>query len=384
MYDVTVVGAGPAGGYAAYLLARQGHNVLIIDRARFPREKTCGGGISNKTVELLEFDISPVVHRRVVGAYLTYRNQDPVVRDLGERGGAAVVRSEFDWYILQKAIDAGATFLGETPFEAVRIHPDWVEVVTGHGTFRAAYLLGADGVYSSVRASHFGRDVVTYAPAMEALVYVPDSVLARFENRVLFDFGGMPKGYGWIFPKKDHLNAGVFSIFPRRGIREDLQQFMRYYRSLSSSSKITYLGYSIPIANRKHVFQKERVLLLGDAAGFAESFYGEGIYFALKSALVAAEAVHTSFSKPRDQVYSSLVKKSLHADIHYSELTARLFYPFQKFGFYRMVQNIHVNSYFAELIAGRVGYRECFYKTLLTSPYWMFSRRYPAYEGEPF
>ncbi len=109
-FDVLIVGAGPAGGFLGYLLARGGFKVKIIDKAKFPRDKVCGGGISNKTVELLPFDISPVTQHRVMGAFLTYQNRDTVVKDLNERGGAAVLRSEFDDFLLQKAIGAAPSF----------------------------------------------------------------------------------------------------------------------------------------------------------------------------------------------------------------------------------------------------------------------------------
>ena len=222
---------------------------------------------------------------------------------------------------------------------------------------------------------------MTYAPSLEALVYVDKNVIEKFENRTLLDFGGMNRGYGWILPKGDHLNVGVFSIFGSTKIKDDLAKFMSFYRSLDIYKKIEYKGFSIPLKNKSKQYEKGKVWLIGDAAGFAESFYGEGIYFALKSAKVAAEALAKSFETKERNVYAKLVKEKMLEDLFYSELNAKLFFPIQKFGYFQMVRNKHVNYYFAELIAGDVSYKECFYKTLTTSPYWLFSQKFKYVQG---
>jgi geranylgeranyl reductase family protein len=380
MYDVAIAGAGPSGSYLAYLLAKDGYSVLIVDKSEFPREKVCGGGISNKTLELLEFAIDAAVERRIVGAYLTYRNRDTIVKDLDGRSGVTVTREAFDTLILEHARERGACFLGGHRFLRAEVLGDCVDVSTSKGTFRARYLIGADGVFSWVRRWAFGADAVTYAPSMEALVYVSPQALDYYENRTLLDFGGMPRGYGWIFPKKDHLNVGVFSVFGSRNIRDDFDRFVGRYETLRKATRVVHRGFAIPLTNRRHVYQKGRVWLLGDAAGFAESFYGEGIFFALKSAVLAHQAMSESFSAPRIDRYSQLIRSELLPDMRYSAMNAKLFFPVQRFGFYRMVRNRHVNYYFAEIIAGRVSYKECFYKTLMTLPYWLFSGSFPYVE----
>jgi len=375
IFDIAVIGAGPAGAYFAYLAAKQGHRVCLCDKAQFPREKTCGGGLSHKTVGLLEFDIGDVVERRIKGAWLTYRNRDTVVKDLGPRSGVAVLRSRFDGLIVDRAREAGADFRPSCAFETARRAGDLLDITTSKGPVKAKYLVGADGVFSSVRRHFFGRDIVRYAPAVEAWIYVPPGVIDAYQDRVVFDFGGMPRGYGWIFPKKDHLNVGVFSVFPPADINGDLRRFIALYPGLGTHTAIEFRGHAIPLKNRTEVFQDGNVLLLGDAAGFAESFYGEGIYFGLRSAVLAAGAVGDSFDRPGDMAYTRRLKQEMLQELRYSELNARLFFSFQKLGFYRMVRNPYVNRQFAELIAGGVGHRQCFYRTLATAPYWLTALR---------
>jgi geranylgeranyl reductase family protein len=317
-----VVGAGPAGAFLAYLLANAGARVTIIDKAAFPRDKVCGGGISNKTLELLPFDVSPIVHRRIASALLTYQNRDTVVKDLGRFGGAAVTRSEFDHFLLRKAIDAGARFNGDTAFDRLERRRDGVRVTTSRNVFEARYAVGADGVFSALRRSVFGPDLVAYAAAVEALVTVTPDKADRIGDRILFDFGGMARGYGWIFPKRDHLNVGVFSVFRTPAINVDLSTFMSRYRILESPSRVKRLGFAIPVRNRRREYERPHVLLIGDAGGFAESFYGEGIYFALKSAQVAAEALLAGFDWPRDGAYTALIRKRIQPDLSYSAINA--------------------------------------------------------------
>lgn len=375
--DVVVVGAGPAGALLAYLLASAGARVTIIDKATFPRDKVCGGGISRKSLELLPFDVSPVVHRRITSALLTYQNRGTVVKDLDRLGGAAVVRSEFDHFLLRKAIDAGARFNGDTAFDRLERRGDGVRVTTSRGVFQARYAVGADGVFSALRRFVFGPDLVAYAAAVEALVTVAPDQAARIGDRLLFDFGGMARGYGWIFPKRDHLNVGVFSVFRTRSISADLSTFMSRYRILESPSRVKRLGSAIPVRNRRREYERPHVLLIGDAGGFAESFYGEGIYFALKSAQVAAEALVAGFDRPSDGAYTALVRKRIQPDLSYSMMNARMFYPLQRFGFSRMVRSVRVSDDFARLLTGELGHRACFYSTLLTVPRWLFSPHLP-------
>jgi flavin-dependent dehydrogenase len=104
--------------------------------------------------------------------------------------------------------------------------------------------------FSAVRKAFFPRDLVSYAPAIEVLIAVGKQTMADFDDRMVFDFGGMPRGYGWIFPKKDHLNVGVYSMFPRRSIRDDLKRFMSRYETLRAHDDVKILGHSIPTQNR--------------------------------------------------------------------------------------------------------------------------------------
>jgi flavin-dependent dehydrogenase len=192
-YDAIVVGAGPAGSYLGYLLARTGRRVALLDEQRFPRDKVCGGGLSRKSIALLDIDIARVVQRWITGAFLTFKNRTAVVKDLPRAVGCTVLRDEFDQLLLTRACEAGAHFFEETKFTDLHAHGPWLTARTSRGEFKGRRLFAADGVRSAVRTKVFGRRLVSYVPVLEALVRVPDAALQSFGDRPYSTSGACPK-----------------------------------------------------------------------------------------------------------------------------------------------------------------------------------------------
>lgn len=375
--DVLIVGAGPAGSHLAYLLAEQGMQVIIIDKQAFPRAKTCGGGLSRKAMDLLGFDLGPAMHRAIGAAILNYRNRDAIIKAIEPMAACTVVRSEFDTLLLNRACAKGARFLAETAFVDATESADAVSVTTTSGVLRCRLLLAADGAASTVRNKLFGRDLVAYVPALEAMVWPAEGMLERFGARALFDFDGMPRGYGWIFPKRDHFNVGVYSPFGGTALRRHLDRFSAAYASLRQPLRVEYQGYIIPLENRRKLFQRGRVWLLGDAAGLAEALFGEGIYFALKSATIAARAIAADGLRANSGLYSRLLRRELLPELRAAAWMARLIYRFPKLAFSHLALNEHVNHDFAGLISGQMGYRRCLFKTAVGFPRWLRPSKAP-------
>ena len=369
-YDAIVVGAGPAGSYAAYLLAKRGVAVALLDRSSFPREKPCGGALSRKALDLVEIDLSPVIHGRVTGAWLAH-GERAVFYDTRGVAAAMTVRTELDAFLIEHAVGAGATFLPRTNLLDVETRDGDVRVTTSRGGLAGRVLLAADGVASAVRRRVFGGDVVECAPAVEALVYARPEALARFRDRVLLDLAGMPRGYGWIFGKRDHLNVGVYSICRAGGIRGHLAAFLARHPPLAGCERIRYLGHPIPVANRARRFERGPVWLLGDAAGLAECVLGEGIYFALKSAALAARA----FLAPAARTYTRLLEDEVLPELAAAERLARACYAHQRFLFERIARSRYASRLFLGVVTGEVGYRECLFRALATVPRWLASAR---------
>ena len=375
--DVLVVGAGPAGSHLAYLLAGQGLQVTLIDKQAVPRAKVCGSGLSRKAMDLLGFDLGPVMHRAIGGAILNYRNRDAILKEVQPMAACTVVRSEFDQLLLDRACARGVRFLAETGFVDATETADAVSVATSRGVLRCRLLLAADGAASAVRNKLFGKDLVAYVPAMEAMLWPAPGMLERFGDRALFDFDGMPRGYGWIFPKRDHFNVGVYSPFGGTALRQHLERFIAAYASLRQPLRLECQGYVIPLQNRRQLYQRGRVWLLGDAAGLAEALFGEGIYFALKSATIAAKAIAADGLRAESALYSRLLRRELLPELRAAAWMARLIYRFPKLAFSHLVLNQQVNHDFAGLISGQVGYRDCLLKTALGFPRWLLPSKAP-------
>jgi len=369
-YDALVVGAGPAGSHLACLLARTGRRVALIDKARFPRDKVCGGGLSRKSLGLLG-DIAPVVHRWIRGAQLALRDRPPLVKDTRPAAGCTVSRAEFDQLLVARAREAGAQFFEQTAFLDLQADGSAAVVATNRGSFGCRKLYAADGAGSTVRARVFGKGAVRYVPALEALVPAPEDALQEFGERALFDFCGMPRGYGWIFPKRDHLNIGVYSPFGGRALRRHLDAFIDRHSALRGHERPAYRGYAIPLRNVAGAYERGPVALVGDAAGLAEAVFGEGIYFALYSAQLAARAELAADGDREANLYSELLTRELLPELRAARWLATCLFALPRLAIERLVRNPRANDLFAGLITGETGYRACLRRAALAWPAWL-------------
>jgi geranylgeranyl reductase family protein len=290
LWDAIVVGAGPAGCAAAYDLAVAGQSVLLVDKRDFPRDKACAGGLTIKAVKALRYSIEPVVKqvvRRVQleGGSLSspLKSRDPIC--------VMTVRSELDDYCLGKTIEAGARFRRIGPLQGIVGSKDAVQLFTNGETYRARFLVGADGASGQVRRLCAAGSWFSQGFALEVKTAMP-----RGEIDLTFDFAAVPGGYAWIFPKGDHLNVGVYAPSTAAGLTRDvLLSYATQRVKTATMEGVTgqYLGMGAGSCESECVQpeMRDRVLLVGDAGGFVDPLTGEGIYGALLSGQAAARAI---------------------------------------------------------------------------------------------
>jgi geranylgeranyl reductase family protein len=339
VWDVIVVGAGPAGCAAAYDLAAGGRSVLLLDKAAFPRSKACAGGLTMKTVQALRYSIAPVVRKTIdaimlepaaPGLALRVQRPKPVC--------VMTVRAELDAYCLAQTRARGAIFRQIGGIAGLREEADRVLVsVPGEGEPLAArLLLGADGVHSRVRALAGEAPWMRKGFALEA--NVPYSACGRRDFPLTFDFGPVAGGYGWLFPRDNHVNVGLYvaganPVSPSG--RLDRQRLTAYVaQRCGTSEHDPIVGQFLGLGAARYRPASGRILLAGDAAGFVDPLTGEGIFGAIASGQAAASAMVASLTRGvhAGQVYDGTLGR-LRGDLEVAESAAAKFYAHPERGF---------------------------------------------------
>ena len=335
LYDTIIIGAGPSGSILAYDLAQRGLRVLLIEKEQLPRYKTCGGGLPLKTVRAIPFDLSAVFELVAQGGEL-HNDAHCVVRVEVQRPFAwLVMRDAFDNFLAQQAAAAGAEVIDRVTLESVEQNDQEVRVSTSRGAFRASVLAGADGVNSRVaRCAGLLQDRAA-GTAIEAEVSVPPERLAQLGPYAAFDFGVLKHGYGWIFPKREHFSIGLFYAQPDKapGLKPALSRYLTALGLENSVIKIEK-GHRIPLGGRKQPLHAGRILLIGDAANLADPWLGEGIYYAVRSARIAAEEISAQLQSPGMDLsgYSRRVNQQIVQQLRQAGVFARQVYDHPQLG----------------------------------------------------
>lgn len=306
-FDVIVIGAGVAGSSASYDLASAGLKVLVLEKEKLPRYKTCGGGVVLRAANLLSFEITLVVQKVILSADVY--DQENKLKFLIKSESPMiffVMRAELDNYILFKALEKGAIVNDHAEVKGIDAGADTVKIKTDNQTFLANYVIAADGA-TGFSMTHFKLNKnIARVPAIESEIKVDKKTFNRFKNTARFDFGFVPHGYGWVFPKKDHLSVGVAFM---KKVNQSIQDWFKKYLNLLEIRSENILdeqkhGYVIPLINGKVNCCNGRVLFAGDNLGLADPLTAEGISFAIETGRLAAKSVKENYNHHKDVIKS--------------------------------------------------------------------------------
>lgn len=295
VWDVVVVGAGPAGASAAYAAASTGRKVLLLEKAELPRYKTCGGGIIGPSRDALPPGFELPLRDRVHAVTFTLNGKLTRTRRSKRMLFGLINRPEFDAGLVEVAKKAGAEVRTGVTVLRVEQHgsavPDrrTVAIVLGDGrTVLARAVVGADGSAGRIGA-HVGVKLDQVDLGLEAEIPVPATVAEDWAGRVLLDWGPIPGSYGWVFPKGDTLTVGVISARGEgAGTKRYLEDFIARL-GLAGFEPSVSSGHLTRCRSDDSPLSRGRVLVCGDAAGLLEPWTREGISFALRSGRLAGE-----------------------------------------------------------------------------------------------
>ena len=302
-FDVIIIGAGPSGCSCAHQLLDAGKKVLVMDKSAFPRHKPCAGGITMKTLRHLPINIDHLIEHRARKMKFNFGGSKEVSLSHDNGSCVMVIRDKFDAYFFEQTIKKGAVFQKVDKIKQITNFQNKVILEVDGKTYETDYLIGADGANSTVRK--LTSDLKYKTP-----VYAYEGIVEKNDSKYVTEFIFNKSGYAWIFPKGKHYNVGIGNLIPNKNSKKiskkDLFSFVSQYFQTDKIKNIT----AFPIGTEGDGYKaKDNIFLVGDAAGFAESLLGEGIYNAIISGKYAAKAIVDSklSSHSANQLYNNFL-----------------------------------------------------------------------------
>jgi geranylgeranyl reductase family protein len=358
MFDCIIVGAGPAGGTAAYHLAKKGRSVLVLEKESLPRYKPCGGGVSPIVAEWFDFDFSPAISLKVNAIRYTWNMEDPVEAELKTPEPIWMVRRDiFDHFLIQQAQKQGSELREKTEVTGIEFKGSHWQVNTADGSVEGKYLIAADGAKGPM-AKWLGfkerKRRMGGALEAEAMTTVEKPQTAHFE------FGMVKNGYIWNFPKADGYSIGIGTF--RGGEPQNLREIVTEYSSMFGVDfkSIKQFGHPICLWDGDQKLHTQQALLAGESACVVDPFTAEGIRPSIFSGLKASEAIDQALAGDINALerYSEVIAQEWGSDMVWAQRLAAVFYRVPGVAYKLGVKRPGATQRIGQILCGQLRYQD--------------------------
>ena len=297
-FDVIVIGAGPAGSMAAKECAKQGLITCLIEKHKIPRSKPCGGGITLKAIRLIDHKIpKSLIECYIKGFRVISPSLDSVEFHSNKIVGISTSREKFDAFLTALATNEGCQLIDSDQVTKISVLRNKVRCTLQSGrSIEGRIIIGADGT-KGITARQTGIrekwNKERVGLCLETTIPLDEGRMKRINSDTFEMYSKNPLAYSWVLPKRSSISVGI------GGVLADLYRpkmlLVNFCKTISKLKKITipksqFHAHLAPVGGFKRKIVADRVMLIGDAAGFIDPITGEGVYYAIKSGLLAAMA----------------------------------------------------------------------------------------------